>query len=57
MHNGIWVGVKLGIGIGIGIIAVKKAKDAYDRYMLKRKIKGLWSSIKEAWNEAAAETN
>jgi len=57
MHNGIWAGIKLGIGIGVGIMAVKKAKDACDRFMRKRKIEGLWSNIKKAWNEAAAETN
>ena len=49
------VGIRFGIGIGIGIMAVKETKDAYDRYMLKRNIKGLWPDLVKAWNEATVE--
>ena len=52
MNSGLFAGIKFGIGAGIGIMVVKEAKDAYDRYMLKRDIKDLWSDMKKAWNEA-----
>jgi hypothetical protein len=50
-------GLLAGIGMGIGIMVAKEAKRAYDRHMLEQKIKGLWSDIKKAYNEAAEETN
>jgi len=55
--NGFLAGIKFGIGVGIGIMTVSEVKNAIDRHMLKRKVKGLWSDIKKAWNEATAETN
>ena len=54
MNNGFFTGIKYGIGIGIGIMVIKEAKKAYDRYMLKRSIKGFWSGIKKAWNDVTS---
>jgi len=56
LKNGLVTGIILGIGVGIGIMATKEAKDAYDRYMFKRKIKNQWSNIKEVWNEVTEGT-
>ena len=57
MLNGFVAGVRFGIGVGIGIMAVKEARDAYNRYMIKQKIKDLWSDIEKLWNETTEETN
>jgi len=50
-----FAGIKLGIGIGIGLMAVKEAKKAYDKYMVEQKIKGVYTNIKKAWNDARNE--
>ena len=57
MKSVILAGLKLGIGISIGMMAVKEARGAYDRYVFKRKIEGLWSDIKKTWNGAPEETD
>ena len=55
MNNRLVTGIILGVGVGIGILAVEEAKKAYDKFMLKQKIKGLWSDINKVWNKDTKE--
>ena len=57
MLKGLMLGVKLGVGIAVGMMAVKEAKGAYDRYVFKRKIEGLWSDIKKKFHGETEETD
>ena len=51
MKTGLVAGIKIGLGIGIGIMAVKKAKRAYNRYRQKLDVNELCSDVEKAMNE------